>query len=84
MENNAEALRQILFSQLASINDKSTALDMERAKATSMIAKDIISLAKLEAKHANDNGGNSKFLSTAQDHADLPKGITGVQQHRIK
>lgn len=83
MENNAEALRSILFSQLAAINDKSTELDMERAKATSMIARDIISLAKLEAHHAKESGGSTKFLDDVKQN-NLPTGITGITQHRIK
>jgi hypothetical protein len=84
MENNAEALRSILFAALHSIGDKTTEVDMDRAKATSMIAKDIISLAKLEAHHAKDNGGSSKFLGVTPAQVSLPTGITGIQQHRIK
>lgn len=80
--NNASALNSILFDALRNINDKSTAIDMDRARATSMIAKDIIALAKLEAHHAREKDGNTKFLESAPK--DLPAGITGVTQHRIK
>jgi hypothetical protein len=83
MENNAAALNSILFDALRTINDKSSEVDIERAKATSMIAKDIISLAKLEANHAKENGGNTKFLAEAEK-SGLPPGITGVTQHRLK
>ena len=80
--NNAAALNSILFDALRTINDKATAIDMDRAKATSMIAKDIIALAKLEAHHAKEKDGSTKFLDAAPK--DLPSGITGVVQHRIK
>lgn len=83
MENNAAALNSILFDALRSINDKSSEVDMERAKATSMIAKDIISLAKLEASHAKENGGSTPFLGEVKP-SNLQPGITGVTQHRLK
>lgn len=82
MENNAAALNSILFDALRTINNESTEVDMERAKATSMIAKDIISLAKLEANHAKENGGSTKFLGETK--SALPNGITGITQHRLK
>ena len=83
MKNNAAALNSILFDALRNINDKSTAVDMDRAKATSMIAKDIIELAKVELKHAKESGGVTEFLEDAKPN-NLPPGITGVTQHRIK
>lgn len=84
MANNAAALNDILFAALRSVNDDSKEVDIERARATSMIAKDIISLAKLEAHHAKESGnGNTSFLGEANKPA-LPQGITGVTQHRIK
>ena len=84
MENNAAALNSILFQALRSITDQSTPVDMERAKATSMIAKDIISLAKVEANYAKDTGtGSTLFLGDAKPK-DLPPGITGITQHKIR
>lgn len=83
MGNNAAALNSILFDALRSINDKSKEVDIERAKATSMIAKDIIALAKLEANHAKESGGVTKFLEDVKQN-NLPPGITNVTQHRIK
>ena len=79
---NAAALNTILFAALRSINDTSTPLDMGRAKATSMIAKDIISLAKVEASYAKEKGdGSTLFLDKPKE---LPVGITAITQHRIK
>ena len=79
---NAAALNSILFAALRSINDTSTPVDMDRARATSMIAKDIISLAKVEASYAKEVGGGSTlFLDKPKE---LPAGITGISQHRIK
>nr|WP_315249276.1 hypothetical protein [uncultured Duganella sp.] len=78
--NNIDALREHLFGALAGLKDGS--VDIEKAKAISGVAQVIINTAKVEVEYAKATGqGGSAFLAPKPD---LPPGITGVTQHRIR
>ena len=52
MRNKIEDLRNHLFETLEGLRDKETPMDVERAKAVSMVASAIIESAKVEFKYA--------------------------------
>lgn len=80
MSNDITDLRTHLFDALKGLKDGS--IDIEKAKAISDIAQVIVNSAKVEVDYAKATGSKgSGFLEKA---ADLPPGITGVHQHRIK
>lgn len=79
--NNIDTLRTHLFSTLDALTDKSQAVDLERVKAIQGVAQTIINSAMVEVKYTQITGKKTgKFL----DEPELPKGITGITQHRIQ
>lgn len=82
MSNNIDTLRDHLFKTLEALSDKTSPMDVARAKAISDVAQTIINSAMVEVKHAQVTGGKSSaFLDKAPE---LPNGITGIRQHRIQ
>jgi hypothetical protein len=82
MSNDIEALRTHLFETLAALKDKDNPMDIDRAKAVSEVAQVIINTAKVEVDFAKATGAKtSGFL---EKKPELPPGITGIVQHRIK
>lgn len=80
MSNDIDALRSHLFDALKGLKDGTVAI--EKAKAISDVAQTIINTAKVEVDYAKATGQKgSTFLDKKPD---LPPGITGVTQHRIK
>lgn len=80
MSDNIDTLRTHLFAALDGL--KSGDMDIEKAKAISGVAQVIINSAKVEVEYAKATGHKgSTFL---EKKPDLPPGITGVTQHRIK
>lgn len=80
MSNDIDALRTHLFDALAGLKDGTVAI--EKAKAISDVAQTIINTAKVEVDYAKATGHKgSTFLDKP---SQLPAGITGVHQHRIK
>jgi hypothetical protein len=80
--NNIDTLRTHLFSTLEALTDKSKSVDLERIKAIQGIAQTIINSAMVEVKFTQVTG---KKTGTFLDEPEpLPKGITGVTQHRIQ
>jgi hypothetical protein len=80
MSNDVDALRTHLFDTLQSLKDGKVSI--EKAKAISDVAQTIINTAKVEVEYAKATGKkNSTFLDKKPE---LPPGITGVHQHRIK
>ena len=78
-----EDLRETLFATLEAV--KSGGMDLERAKAVNEIGKTIIDSAKVEVDYLRvTDGGESEFISSAVGSDNLPPGITGIRQHRIK
>jgi ribosome-interacting GTPase 1 len=82
MSNNIETLRDHLFKTLDALSDPTNPMDVARAKAISDVAQTIINSAMVEVKHAQVTGvKGSTFLTKAPE---LPPGITGVHQHRLR
>lgn len=80
MSNNINDLRQHLFDALKGLKDKS--VDIETARAISDIAQVIVNTAKVEVDYAKATG--SKGSGFLEKPAELPPGITGITQHRIR
>jgi len=80
MSNDIDTLRTHLFGALDGL--KAGSMDIDKAKAISDVAQVIINTAKVEVEYAKATGqSGSTFLDKKPD---LPPGITGVTQHRIK
>jgi hypothetical protein len=80
MSNNIADLRAHLFDALKGLKDKS--MDIETAKAVSDIAQVIVNTAKVEVDYVKASGAKgSGFLEGAPE---LPPGITGITQHRMR
>lgn len=82
MSNNIEDLREHLFETLKALRDPAKPMEIERAKAVSEVAQTIINSAKVEVEYAKATGvKGSEFL---EKKPELPPGITGITQHRLK
>lgn len=81
MSHTINDLRGHLFDALKGLKDKS--MDIETAKAISDISQVIVNSAKVEVDFAKATGqkSGSGFLEAP---SQLPPGITGITQHRIK
>lgn len=80
MSKTIEDLRETLFSTLQAVKDGT--LDLDKARAVNEIGKTLIDSARVEVDYLRTaGGGESSFIAT---QANLPPGITGVRQHRIK
>lgn len=80
MSNDIDALRTHLFDALQGLKDGT--VPIEKAKAISDVAQTIINTAKVEVDYAKATGHKgSTFL---EKPAQLPPGITGVQQHKLR
>lgn len=81
MSHTINDLRGHLFDALKGLKDKS--MDIETAKAISDISQVIVNSAKVEVDFAKATGqkSGSGFLEVP---SQLPPGITGITQHRIK
>lgn len=77
-------LRDHLFAALEALNDKANPMEVERARAVSEIAQTIINSAKVEIEYLKVNGGGESGFIEAVGQKNLPPGITGVHQHRLK
>lgn len=82
-DQNITALRATLFSTLEAV--KNGTLDIDRAKAINEVAKTIVETAKVEVDYLRlTEGGESEFIDSAVGASNLPPGITGIRQHRLK
>ncbi|MES2148631.1 MAG: hypothetical protein V4508_02450 [Pseudomonadota bacterium] len=81
MSDTINDLRTHLFDALKGLKDKS--MDIETARAISDISQVIVNSAKVEVDFAKATGAKSGsgFL---EQPSQLPPGITGITQHRIK
>jgi hypothetical protein len=80
-QKTIEDLRTALFETIAAVRDGTMPLD--KAKAISELSQVIVNTAKVEVDFAKATGnkGGSGFL---EKPSQLPPGITGISQHRIK
>lgn len=78
-------LREHLFATIAALRDDAKPMDIERARAVSDVAKQIIDSAKVEVDYMRvAGGGESTFIDSAVGNSNLPPGIRGVTVHRLK
>lgn len=83
MSKSIEDLREALFATLQGVKDGS--IDVEKARAVNELGKTICDTAKVEVDYIKaSGGGESSFLSTAIGADNLPPGITGITQHRLR
>lgn len=82
MGKSINDLREHLFATLEGLRDKS--IDVDRARAISDVAKQMIDSAKVEVEYLKATGSSeSSFIDTSIGE-NLPPGITGIRQHRLK
>lgn len=76
-------MREHLMQTLAALRDRENPMEVDRARAVAQVASVLVDSAKVEVEYikATDQS-SSEFLAPAQQ--DLPVGITGIRQHRIK
>lgn len=83
---NINELRQSLMDTLKDLRDPDKPMEVGRAKAIAQVAGVIVDTARVEIDFLKVTGGDrSEFIGSPQDVTqDLPKGIVGIRQHRIK
>ncbi len=83
MSKTIEDLRASLFEALEGV--KSGTLDLDKARAINDVAKTIVDTAKVEVDYLRaTGGGESTFIDSAIGSDNLPPGITGIRQHRLR
>lgn len=86
MSKSIEDLREHLFATLDALRDKDNPMDVDRARAVSEVAKQVIDSAKVEVDYLKATGAaESRFLAapTAGQEA-LPNGIAGIVRHQLR
>lgn len=79
---NINDLRSTLFDTLKGIKDGS--VDLEKARAINEVSKTIIDTAKVEVDYLKINGGGESPFVGAVGNNNLPPGIVGITQHRLR
>jgi hypothetical protein len=88
--NTIEDLRAHLFATLEGLRDKDKPMDIDRAKAVADVAQTLINSAKVEVEHLKIVGGTGTgFIgdgtaASPGTGGQLPQGITGIRQHRLR
>ena len=82
MAKNLEDLREHLFATLDALRDKTKPMEIERAKAISDVAKQVIESAKAEVAYVKAIGRDDVSLPVFNALPD--KGKPDVTTHRIK
>lgn len=83
MSQSIEDLREALFATLQGVKDGS--IDVEKARAVNELGKTLCDTAKVEVDYIKaTGGGESTFLATTIGNSNLPPGVTGVTQHRLR
>jgi hypothetical protein len=83
MSKSIEDLREALFATLQGVKDGT--IDVEKARAVNELGKTICDTAKVEVDYIKaSGGGESTFLSGTVGADNLPPGITGITQHRLR
>jgi hypothetical protein len=78
-----EDLRARLFDAIDGV--RAGTMDVDKARMVSEIAQVIVNTAKVEVEYLRTTGGGeSSFIDTAIGAGNLPPGITGIRQHRLK
>lgn len=75
-------LREMMFDAMEGL--KTGTITVEQAKALSGLGQVVISSAKVEVDYIRaNNGGETPFLESIGND-NLPSGVVGIRQHRIK
>ena len=82
MSKSIEDLREALFATLQGVKDGS--IDVDKARAINELGKTICDTAKVEVDYVKIAGGQSTFLDKPKGEPELPPGITGITQHRLR
>jgi hypothetical protein len=78
-----EDLRARLFDAIDGV--RAGTMGVDKARMVSEIAQVIVNTAKVEVEYLKaTGGGESRFIDTAIGAGNLPPGITGIRQHRLK
>lgn len=84
MSNNITTVRQHLLDTLADLRNRDNPMDIDRARAVADVARVLVDTAKVEVDFIKASGGDSGSEFLAPEQSELPPGITGIRQHRIK
>jgi hypothetical protein len=87
--NTLEDLRSKLFETIDALKNPDNPMSIERAKAISEVASQIISSAKVEVEYLNVTDQNDARLpvmepKSAEEPGKLPAGVHGLHTHRLK
>ncbi len=84
MKNRVEDLRNHLFETLEALKDKEAPMDIERARAVAMIAKEITDSARVEVEYAKVTGQDlgSGFLQNDKSAQPAINGGRALPQLR--
>lgn len=84
-DRGMNAVRLALFNTLDALQSKTDPMPLDRAKAVVEVAQTLINSAKVEVDYLRaSGGGESSFIESAVGNDNLPPGITGIRQHRLK
>lgn len=76
-------LRKRLFETIDGVKDGS--ITIEKAKTIGDLSQVIVNSAKTEVEYLRaTGGGESAFIASAIGQDNLPEGILGIRQHRLK
>lgn len=76
-------LRRVLFQTIRAV--RSGECNLDQARTINDLAKTLTDTAKVEVEYIKaNNGGESDFLDGTVGEGNLPPGITGIRQHRLK
>jgi hypothetical protein len=82
MSKTIQDLRERLFDAIDGV--KNGTMSVDKAKTVADLAQVVVNTAKVEVDYLRaNNGGETPFLE-ASSAANLPEGITGIRQHRLK
>lgn len=82
MSNNISDLRIHLFDALRGL--KNGTINVEKARAMSEVAQVIVNSAKVEVDYIKSSKAKGSGFLDAAPVQELPNGILGITQHRIK
>lgn len=85
--NTLEDLRSKLFETIDALKRDENPMSIDRAKAISEVASQIISSAKVEVEYLNVTDQNDARLPVfepkdGEQPKQLPAGVTGIRTHR--
>lgn len=87
-KNTLEDLREHLFETLKALRDADNPMSIERAKAISEVAREVIHSAKVEVDYLEVTDQNDArlpvFEKAPAEPEKLPAGVSSITTHRLK